>query len=131
MNRFTREGQALIDVWETHTASEFVNKDADAAIATMTDRPVLIHVPVNTGAAGREALRKFYAEILIPQMPEDATDATLDLLTRSVGQGHLVEEFILRLTIPCAWTGLLPASIPESKRSPSRKQTSARGYNRN
>lgn len=98
MNRFTREGQALIDVWETHTASEFVKKDADAAIATMTDRPVLIHVPVNTGAAGREALRKFYAEILIPQMPEDATDATLDLLTRSVGQGRLVEEFILRLT---------------------------------
>jgi hypothetical protein len=32
--------------------------DADAAIATMADRPVLIHVPVNTGATGREALRR-------------------------------------------------------------------------
>jgi carboxymethylenebutenolidase len=69
MKQFTNEEQALIDVWEAHMASEFVQKDADAAIATMTDRPVLIHVPVNTGATGREPLRKFYAETFIPQMP--------------------------------------------------------------
>jgi carboxymethylenebutenolidase len=95
MRQFTSEEQLLIDVWKAHTASEFEQRDADAAIATMTDRPVLIHVPVNTGATGREALRKFYAEIFIPQMPEDAE---LELLTRSVGQGRIIDEFILRLT---------------------------------
>lgn len=82
--------RALIDVWESHTRSEFEAKDADAAIATMTDRPVLIHVPVNTGATGREALRKFYAEIFIPQMPPDAE---LELLTRTIGQNRIVDEF--------------------------------------
>ena len=71
MTRFSRADQALIEVWEAHTAAEFEHKDSDAAIATMTDRPVLIHVPVGTGATGREALRKFYAEVFIPQMPED------------------------------------------------------------
>ena len=113
MGQFTREEQAPIDVWETHTASEFVKKDADAAIATMTDRPVLIHVPVSTGATGREALRKFYAEILIPQMPEDAE---LDLLTRSVGQGRLVDEFILRLTHTVRMDWFAPGIEPTGRR---------------
>jgi hypothetical protein len=50
MQRFSDAEQALIDVWEAHTAAEFDHKDADAAIATMTEHPVLIHVPVGTGA---------------------------------------------------------------------------------
>jgi carboxymethylenebutenolidase len=85
----------LIDVWDAHTASEFAHKDADAAIDTMTDHPVLIHVPVGTGATGREPLRRFYREIFIPQMPPDAE---LQVLTRSVGQNRIIDEFILRLT---------------------------------
>lgn len=92
---FSKAEQALIDVWEQHTAAEFELKDADAAIATMTDHPVLTHVPVGTGATGREALRKFYAEIFIPQMPPDAE---LQLLSRSVGQNRVIDEFILRAT---------------------------------
>jgi carboxymethylenebutenolidase len=92
---FSPAEQALIDVWSRHTAAEFEQKDADAAIATMTDHPVLSHVPVGTGATGREALRKFYREIFIPQMPPDAE---LQLLNRSVGQNRVVDEFILRLT---------------------------------
>ena len=43
---FSAAQQALIDTWEAHTAAEFELKDADAAIATMTDDPSLIHVPV-------------------------------------------------------------------------------------
>jgi carboxymethylenebutenolidase len=92
---FSPAEQALIDVWNRHTAAEFAEKDADAAIATMTDHPVLIHVPVGTGATGREALRKFYREIFIPQMP---SDAELQLLNRSVGRSRVIDEFILRLT---------------------------------
>ena len=67
---FGPDDQALIEVWEAHTAAEFEHKDADAVIATMTERPVLIHVPVGTGATGKEAVRKFYAEIFIPHMPD-------------------------------------------------------------
>ena len=67
MTHYSDSEKALIDVWEAHTAAEFEQKDADAAIATMTDHPVLIHVPVNTGATGRTELRRFYQEIFIPQ----------------------------------------------------------------
>lgn len=72
MQRFNAAEQALIDVWEAHTAAEFEHKDADAAIAPMTEHPMLVHVPVGTGATGREPLRRFYKEIFIPQMPPDA-----------------------------------------------------------
>ena len=95
MPGFTAGEQALIDVWDAHTAAEFERKDADAAIATMTEHRVLIHVPVGTGATGREPLRKFYREIFIPQMPPDFE---LELLTRSVGQNRVVDEFIVRFT---------------------------------
>jgi carboxymethylenebutenolidase len=95
MTHYTDSEKALIDVWEAHTAAEFEQKDADAAIATMTEDPVLIHVPVNTGATGKTGLRRFYAEIFIPQMPPDVE---LQLLSRSVGQNRVIDEFILRFT---------------------------------
>ena len=37
MKRFSAAEQALIDVREAHTAAECEHKDADAAIATMTE----------------------------------------------------------------------------------------------
>lgn len=95
MTHYSESEKALIDVWVAHTAAEFEQQDADAAIDTMTDHPVLIHVPVNTGATGRTKLRRFYAEIFIPQMPPDVE---LQLLSRSVGQNRLIDEFILRFT---------------------------------
>ena len=95
MSSFNASEQTLIDVWETHMRAEFELKDADAAIDTMTDNPVLIHVPVGTGATGKEALRKFYAEQLIPHTPEDTR---LELLTRNVTKTHVIDEFILHFT---------------------------------
>jgi carboxymethylenebutenolidase len=112
-SKFSPTEQALIDVWDRHTAAEFEERDADAAIATMTDHPVLIHVPVGTGATGREALRKFYREIFIPQMPPDAK---LQLLNRSVGQNRVVDEFILRLTHTLRMDWFAPGIEPTGRR---------------
>jgi len=50
---------------------------------------------VADGAAGREALRRFYAEVFIPQMPEDVEP---ELLSRRVGQARVIDELILHLT---------------------------------
>ncbi len=113
MQRFNATEQALIDVWESHTAAEFEHKDADAAIATMTENPVLIHVPVGTGATGREELRKFYREIFIPQIPPDAE---LQLLSRSVTQYRIIDEFILRLTHTVQMDWFAPGIVPTGRR---------------
>jgi carboxymethylenebutenolidase len=103
MTPYSDSEKALIDVWQAHTSAEFEQKDADAAIATMTDRPVLIHVPVNTGATGKRELRRFYKEIFIPQMPPDVE---LQLLSRSVGHG-----------LVCAW---YRSDRPSTGRAPCR-----------
>ena len=110
---FSPAEQALIDVWNRHTAAEFEDKDADAAIATMTERPVLVHVPVGTGATGREALRKFYAETFIPNMPPDIA---LELLSRSVGQDRLIDEFIVRFTHTVRMDWFAPGIEPTGRR---------------
>lgn len=112
MTQFADAEKQLIDVWEAHTAAEFETKDADAAIATMTDDPVLIHVPVGTGATGKEALRRFYAEILIPQAP---ADFDLQLLTRSVGQNRIIDEFIMRFTHTLRMDWLAPGIEPTGR----------------
>lgn len=113
MQRFNAAEQALIDVWEAHTAAEFEHKDADAAIATMTEHPMLVHVPVGTGATGREPLRRFYKEIFIPQMPPDAET---ELLTRSVAQNRVIDEFILRLTHSVRMDWFAPGVAPTGRR---------------
>jgi carboxymethylenebutenolidase len=113
MQEFNAAEQALIDVWEAHTAAEFQHKDADVAIATMTSHPVLIHVPVGTGATGREPLRKFYREVFIPQIP---ADTELQLLTRSVGQNRLIDEFILRFTHTVQMDWFVPGIAPTGRR---------------
>lgn len=109
MERFDPAEQALIEMWEAHTAAEFEQKDADAAVATMTENPALIHVPVGTGATGREPVRRFYRDIFIPQMPPDVV---LELLTRTVGQDRVVDEFILRFTHTVQMDWFAPGIAP-------------------
>lgn len=113
MTEFTDDERRLIEMWEAHTAAEFEQKDADAAIATMADHPVLIHVPVGTGATGRDAVRKFYARIMIPQTPEDFR---LQGLTRSVGQNRIIDEFIVRFTHSVRMDWFAPGIEPTGRR---------------
>jgi carboxymethylenebutenolidase len=113
MAGLTPELQRRVDTWHAHTRAEFELKDADAAIATMTDHPVLVHVPVGTGAAGKEPLRRFYAEVFIPQCPPDFS---LQLLTQTVTTERVVEEFIVRFTHTLQIDWLAPG-IPATGRT--------------
>ena len=112
MADFTARQQALIDVWEAHTAAEFELGDADAAIATMSAKPVLIHVPVGTGATGREAVHRFYSEVFIPQSPPDFEP---QLLTRTVDEDRLVDEFVVRFTHTVQMDWFAPGVPPSGR----------------
>ena len=105
--------QTVIDAWEAHTRAEFELKDADAAIATMTAHPVLIHVPVGTGATGKEQLRTFYRDVFIPQVPSDTSQ---EVLNRSVTADRLVDEFILHFTHTVQIDWLVPGIAPTGRR---------------
>jgi len=109
----TPQQQAMVEVWERHMHAEFVEHSADAALATMSAMPYLNHVPVMTGGVGREEIRAFYAERFIPQMPPDAQ---IELISRTVGQNSIVDEFIFKCTHTVVMDFFLPGVAPTGRR---------------
>src|SRR5262249_34063197 len=60
-NVLTPDQQAMLATWQQHTYAEFVLKDADAALATMTENPYLLMIATGTACIGRAAVRDYYA----------------------------------------------------------------------
>lgn len=101
----------LVKMWEKHMDTEFVEKSADAAVATMTPNASVIHVPVMTGGVGTEPVRQFYATHFIPKMP----NVTLVPIDRSVGIDTIVDEFIFEFTHDVEMDWMLPGVKPTGK----------------
>jgi hypothetical protein len=49
MNNLTSYQQKMLATWQQHTYAEFVLKDADAALATITEHPYVFIVPSGIG----------------------------------------------------------------------------------
>ena len=54
MKNVTPDQQTMLATWQQHTYAEFVLKDADAALATMTENPQCAPYRVR-GRAGRSS----------------------------------------------------------------------------
>src|SRR5262245_20034394 len=89
----TPEQQVLNDLWEEHIRCEFATRDTEATLRTMVTDAYVNHIPVMTGGVGRDALRGFYAQIFIPQMPPDTEIVPV---SRTIGADRLVDENIFR-----------------------------------
>ena len=87
--------QELESLWQDHLAGEFVTKDVEATLATMTDDASVDHVPVHTGGHGKEALRAFYRDVFIPSWPDDLRQTPIN---RVVGHDQVVDELRLEFT---------------------------------
>ena len=109
----TVDEQKLSDAWREHLRTEFNAHNADEAIATMVANPLVNQVPVMIGGDGKEELHEFYARYFLPQIPPDMEMVTV---SRTIGQGRLVEEMVVRFThtIPMDW--MLPGIPPTGKR---------------
>jgi carboxymethylenebutenolidase len=101
----TLDDKALSDLWDQHLAAEFGAKDTEQILATMAPHPSLNHVPVMTGAIGREQVREFYSKYFLPQLPEDLVSTPI---SRTIGQGRIVDEFVSRFTHSIQMDWLLP-----------------------
>jgi carboxymethylenebutenolidase len=61
----------------------------------MVANPFVNQVPVMIGGDGKEELREFYAKYFLAQIPPDTEMVPV---SRTIGQGRLVEEMVFRFT---------------------------------
>jgi carboxymethylenebutenolidase len=103
----------LSAVWDQHLGAEFSAKNAEASVATMTASSYVNLIPLMLGGHGREGVREFYANHFLSQLPPDIETVTV---SRTVGQGRVVEEMIVRFTHSIRMDWLLPGVPPTGKR---------------
>jgi carboxymethylenebutenolidase len=110
----TPDQQTLLAAWQRHTYAEFVLKDADAALATMTENPYLLMVATGTACIGSAAVHEYYANQFLPAIPPDLELAPL---SQTIGSDRLVEEMVVRFTHTIEMGWLLPTLRPTGRRA--------------
>jgi len=109
----TQTESDLAAAFDAHLAAEFVAPDLDATMATMTDAPVLTHVPVLTGGTGRDEVRAFYGKYFVGRWP---ADTSMVRVSRTIGQERLIDELIVSFTHDVEMPALLPGVKPTGKK---------------
>ena len=109
----TVDEQKLNDVWNEHLRAEFNAHSADETVATMIAEPLINQVPVMIGGDGKEEVYKFYAKYCLPQIP---TDFEIVPVSRTIGQGRLVDEIVVKFTHTISMDWMLPGVPPTGKR---------------
>jgi carboxymethylenebutenolidase len=112
-NVLTSDQQRLLEAWQRHTYAEFVLKDADAALATMTENPYLLMIATGTACIGKEAVHEYYANQFLTAIPPDLE---LESLSQTIGSDRLVEEMLVRCTHTIEMDWLLPTLRPTGRR---------------
>jgi carboxymethylenebutenolidase len=103
----------LAALWDAHCAYEFETRDVDATMSTMVAEPYVNHIPTMTGGVGYEKLHDFYANHFIGLTPPDVE---LELVSRTVGESSLADEFIFRFTHTTRMDWMLPGIEPTGRR---------------
>lgn len=112
MSTVTPSQQKLIDVWQQHLYAEFALKDVDAALATMTEDPYVLCVPVAKGGYGKGGVRRFYAEEFFPHNP---TDMKVTTVAQTVADSVLIDESVISFTHDNTMDWMLPG-VPATGR---------------
>lgn len=103
--------RAVLALWQEHTFSEFVIRNVEAALATMTEDAHVLLVPALTGGFGKDEVRKFYSESFIPQVPPDFETT---MISQTFGEDQLVEEAVGAFTHTIRM--MLPSVPPPGRR---------------
>jgi carboxymethylenebutenolidase len=84
-----------------------------SAVNTMVHDPYVHAIANGAGGTGREQVRSFYADVLIPGWPDDAQ---MQPVSRVVGEDQLVDEMHLDFTHAKQMDWLLPGVPPSNRR---------------
>jgi len=102
----TADEQKFNDIWNEHLRAEFSAYSADETLATMVANPRVNQVPVMIVGRGSDGVRDFYANHFVSQIPPDMEMVPV---SRTIGQGRVVDEIIVRFTHSIRMDWFLPA----------------------
>ena len=114
MKNLTPEQKTMLATWQQHTYAEHVLKDADAALATMTENPYVLFIATGVVLVSRAAVRKFYADKFLPNIPPDFEVTTV---SQTVGDDRIAEEMAVRFTHTIDLDWLLPGVRPTCRKA--------------
>lgn len=100
-------------LWDKHCEYEFATRDVNATMATMVSQPYVNHIPTMTGGVGHDHLKRFYKYHFIPKTPKDTT---LIPISRTIGEGIVVDEMLFCFTHDIEIDWMLPGVAPTGKR---------------
>src|SRR5262245_20035225 len=109
----TADEQKLNDVWNEHLRAEFAAHSANETVATMVADPRVNQIPVMIGGEGKEEVYEFYDKYFLPQIPPDTEMVPV---SRTIGQGRVVDELVIRFTHTIPMDFILPGIPPTGKR---------------
>jgi carboxymethylenebutenolidase len=104
----------LEQAWEAHRHALLHGGDLAAALAPLAAEPDVLHIPAMTGATGRAAVERFYADQVLPHLPGDLT---LRRISRTVDRWRLVDETTVSFTHDRELPWLLPGVEPTFRRA--------------
>jgi carboxymethylenebutenolidase len=104
--------QAMADLFAQHMEAELAG-DLETTLATMTDNPHLVNVPSMVGGTGLEEVRAFYADHLVGKF--FPPDVEFTEVSRTLGDGRLVDELIISFTHTQEIEWMLPGVAPTGR----------------
>jgi len=113
MHKLTPSQEAMLELFQQHVNAE-LEGDIETTMATMTDHPHLINVPLITGGVGRESVRDFYANHLVGKF--FPPDVEMIDVSRTIGEDQIVDELVIRFTHTTVIEWMLPGVLPTGKR---------------
>jgi carboxymethylenebutenolidase len=105
--------QQLLDVWQQHTYSEFILRDAQAALNTMTDNPYVLMVPIAIGGQGRDGVYNYYHNYFLAQLPGDLVPTPVSQI---IADNYIIEESVFSFTHNLLMDWMIPGVPPTGKR---------------
>jgi len=103
----------LAAVFDAHVKHEFVDKDVEATLSTMTEDPYVHHVAMATGGIGRQGVRDFYKNYFVGKWP---ADVKVTPISRIVGKDAVVDELVVSFTHDVQLDFMLPGIKPTGKK---------------
>jgi len=104
--------QENLKLWEQHVIGEFVDKNEDLSLSTMTEDASVMHMPTRSGGKGKAELKPYYRDMFIPAIPDEWEHIVTN---RVVTDDYIVEEAKVRLVHTKQIDWFLPGVPPTGK----------------